>query len=68
MNIVKEKYQKVQGYYDHIINQEEIWDNPPNTFPVYTTKQKIKDQILLNAKKYSLDNMKITQDDLERIR
>jgi hypothetical protein len=66
MNIVKEKYQKVQGAYDHIINWKDICDNPPNTLPVYTTKQKIKDQMLLNAGKYSLNNMKSTQEMVEQ--
>jgi hypothetical protein len=51
MNVMKEKYQKVQNAYDHIIQWKDVCDNPPNTFPVYTTKKKIKDHMLLNIGK-----------------
>jgi len=60
MNVIKEKYHKVQNAYDHIVQWKYICDNPPNNFPVYTPKNKIKDQILLNMRKSILNNMENT--------
>jgi hypothetical protein len=48
MKNIKEKYQKAQSAFDKIIDWQDLYSNPPNTLPIYTTKQRIKDQILLN--------------------
>jgi hypothetical protein len=58
MNSVKEKYQKVQSAYDQIVNWKDVCDNPPNILLVYTSKKRIKDQVLLNTRKSILNNIK----------
>jgi DNA repair exonuclease SbcCD ATPase subunit len=66
MNSVKEKYQKVQSAYDKIVDWKDVYDNPPNILPVYTTKQRIKYQVLLNTGKSILNDIKTTQEIVEK--
>jgi len=60
INAMKGKYQKVQNTYDHIVQYEDVCDNPPSNLPMFTNKQKIKDQILLDTGKSILNNMENT--------
>jgi hypothetical protein len=62
MDSVKEKYQKAQNAFDKIIDWQDVYSNPPSTLPIYTTKQRIKDQVLLNTGRYIMNDVKSTQE------
>jgi hypothetical protein len=67
INFMKEKYQNVQNAYSHIVQWEDVCDNPPIIFPIYTTKKNIKDQILLDTRKSILNNMENTQMKVDKV-
>jgi hypothetical protein len=60
MESVKEKYQKDDIVFNKIIDLQYVYSNPPSTLTIYTTRQKIKDKILLNVGKYIVNDIKRT--------
>jgi hypothetical protein len=62
MGNIKDKYQKAQNAYDKIIEWKDVYDNPPSTMLVYTSKENIKDQVLLDTWNPIVNDIKSTQE------
>jgi hypothetical protein len=61
MEGMRDKYQKARDAFDIIVYWKSVYSNPPSTLPLYTTKQKIKYQVLFDTWKPLLEDIKRIQ-------
>jgi hypothetical protein len=61
MEEMRDKYQKAQDAFDRIVDWKSVYQNPPSTLPLYTARQKIKDQVLFDTWKPLLEDIKSIQ-------
>ena len=66
MDNVKEKYQKAHNAFETIIDWQDVYSNPLSTLPIYTTEKIIKDQSLLTTGRYIMNDVKSTQEAVEK--
>jgi hypothetical protein len=49
MEEIIDKYKKAQYYFDKIVYWQSVYKNPLDTLPLYTTRQKIKYQVMFDT-------------------
>jgi hypothetical protein len=59
---IRRKYQRAQNSFDKIVDWQSVYDNPPNTLSVYTSRKNIKDQVLFDTWKPLLNDIKSTHE------
>jgi hypothetical protein len=57
----KRQISKGQDSFDRIVDWQSVYKNPPDTLPLYTTRQKIKDQVLFDTWKPLLEDIQSIQ-------
>jgi hypothetical protein len=59
---IKDQYQKVNDAFDRIIDWQGVYKDPPTTFPSYSRKEKIKDQVFFDTWKPLLKYIQAIQE------
>jgi hypothetical protein len=58
---IRDKYQKDNDSFDRIIDWQGVYKNPPDTLPLYTTRQRLKDQVFFDTWKPLLEDIQNIQ-------
>jgi hypothetical protein len=61
MDETRDKYKKAQDAFDRILEWQSVYQKPPSTLPLYTSRHKIKDHVLFDTWKPLLEDIKSIQ-------